>query len=398
MAHYKYFIVGGGMTADAAVSGIRQVDPDGSIGLVSIEEHLPYKRPLLTKGLWKGKPLDKIWLKKSDGGVDYLLNRRIRTLDAAQKQLVDEQGDLFTYEKLLLATGGKPRRLPFGDRQIHYYRTLDDYQELRNACGSGKHFSIIGAGFIGWELAAALAMNGESVSMVFPEPGIGALIFPSDLSNYLNQYYQQQGVEVIPGELATDLENIGGKLIIKTDNAREIPADYILAGIGIQPNIELAQNAGLKIDNGIVVNEFLHTSHTDIFAAGDVAFFPHTGLGEQMRVEHEDNAIAMGNQAGQNMARQVIGSDERPYTHQPFFYSDLFDLGFEAVGELNPKLQIFADWQEPYQKGVVYYLKEGRVRGVLLWNVWGQLAPARRLVASAGPFKIEDLRGRLPES
>jgi 3-phenylpropionate/trans-cinnamate dioxygenase ferredoxin reductase subunit len=398
MAHYKYFIVGGGMTAGAAVSGIRKVDPDGSIGLVGNEEHLPYKRPWLSKGLWTGKTLDKIWLKKGDGAVDYLLNRRIQTLDAEQKQLVDEQGELFTYEKLLLATGGTPRKLPFGEGQINYFRTLDDYQDLRNACGSGKHFTIIGGGFTGWEVAAALAMNGESATMVFPERSIGALLFPADLSNFLSEYYQQQGVDVIPGELATDLERFGGKLILKTDSGREISSDYIIAGIGIHPNTELAENAGLEIKDGIVVDEYLHTNRTDIFAAGDVAYFLHAGLGEQVRVEHEDNALSMGEHAGKNMARQIIGEEEMPYTHQPYFYSDLFDLGFEAVGELNPRLQIYTDWQEPYQKGVVYYLNDGHIRGVLLWNVWGQLAPARKLIADPGPFKVDDLRGRLPES
>jgi NADPH-dependent 2,4-dienoyl-CoA reductase/sulfur reductase-like enzyme len=144
------------------------------------------------------------------------------------------------------------------------------------------------------------------------------------------------------------------------------------------------------VDNGIVVNEHLLTSAPDIFAAGDVAKFYHSALGKGVRVEHEDNALRMGKLAGRNMA----GADE-PYTHVPMFYSDLFELGYEAVGELSSKLETVTDWQEPFKKGVVYYLGEGRVRGVLLWNVWDCLPEARALLSAPGPFRAADLIGRL---
>ena len=144
------------------------------------------------------------------------------------------------------------------------------------------------------------------------------------------------------------------------------------------------------MDNGIVVDEHLLTSAPDIFAAGDVAKFYHSALGKGVRVEHEDNALRMGKLAGRNMA----GADE-PYTHVPMFYSDLFELGYEAVGELSSKLETVADWEEPFKKGVIYYLDEGRVRGVLLWNVWDCLPEARALLNAAGPFRAADLIGRL---
>jgi NADPH-dependent 2,4-dienoyl-CoA reductase/sulfur reductase-like enzyme len=144
------------------------------------------------------------------------------------------------------------------------------------------------------------------------------------------------------------------------------------------------------VEDGIVVDDHLRTSAPDIFAAGDVAMFPHPTLGRLMRVEHEDNALMMGKQAGRNMA----GADE-PYKHTPYFYSDMFELGYEAVGELSSKLEIFTDWQKPFQKGVVYYLKAGRVRGVLLWNVWEKLKEATALMAEIGPFKPEDLKGKI---
>jgi NADPH-dependent 2,4-dienoyl-CoA reductase/sulfur reductase-like enzyme len=163
-----------------------------------------------------------------------------------------------------------------------------------------------------------------------------------------------------------------------------------VAGIGIHPNTDLAKEAGLQIDNGIVVNEQLQTLQPDIYAAGDAANFYHYGLNKRVRIEHEDNAVQMGKHAGRNMA----GADD-VYSHIPMFYSDLFDLGYEAVGELSSKMETFSDWEEPFKKGVVYYLDDGHVRGVLLWNVWEKVDEARELMKEKGPFKPEDLNGRI---
>jgi 3-phenylpropionate/trans-cinnamate dioxygenase ferredoxin reductase subunit len=165
----------------------------------------------------------------------------------------------------------------------------------------------------------------------------------------------------------------------------------VVAGIGIQPNIDLATAAGLEVDNGIRVDRGLRTSHPDIYAAGDVANFYNPALDQRLRVEHEDNANTMGRLAGQAMAGRAVSYDQLP-----FFYSDLFDLGYEAVGEVDARLETFADWTEPYRKGVIYYLRGGRVRGVLLWNVWEQVDSARKLIAEVGPFGAAELKGRLP--
>lgn len=397
MKHYKYLIIGGGMTADSVVSGIRKIDPQGPIGLISAENHPPYKRPLLSKGLWTGKPVEKIWLKTQKDGVDLHLSHEVTSINPQKKSLRDNEGNEFTYDKLLLATGGTPRKLPFGEKRINYYRTFEDYRQLNQTTGKGHRYVAIGGGFIGSEISAALSMNDESVTIVFPENGIGANIFPPDLSNFLNNYYQEQGVEVISGEMVKKIEERGKTLALQTDNGREILAEHIVAGIGIHPNTDLADTAGIEHANGILVDEHLHTSQADIFAAGDVANFYNPALDKRMRVEHEDNAYTMGQVAGRNMARQTLGQEEERYDHLPFFYSDLFDLGYEAVGELNSSLETFADWQDKFQKGVIYYLNEGRVRGVLLWNVWGQIEAARKLIAEPGPFKPADLRGRLPE-
>jgi 3-phenylpropionate/trans-cinnamate dioxygenase ferredoxin reductase component len=379
------------MTAAATADGIREVDSSGSIGIISAETDAPYNRPPLSKGLWKNEPLESIWRKTEDKRLELHLARVIKQIIPSEKRVIDDQGNVFTYRKLLLATGGTPRRLPFEDDQIIYFRTLSDYHRLRGLTEAGRRFAIIGGGFIGTEIAAALAMNGKNVVLIFPGQAIGERLFPRDLAEYVSSVYKEKGVELLPGDKVVASEAQGNQRVLKTASGREIIVDGVVAGIGMEPNIELAQAAGLSASNGIVVDEFLRTSDPDIYAAGDVAEFYNPILAKRMRVEHEDNANSMGRLAGRNMAGMM-----EPYDHLPSFYSDMFELGYEAVGEVDSRLETFADWKRPNEEGVVYYLKDGRVRGVLLWNVWKQVQAARALIAERGPFTGENLKGRLP--
>jgi NADPH-dependent 2,4-dienoyl-CoA reductase/sulfur reductase-like enzyme len=370
---FRYVIVGGGMTADAAARAIRESDPGGSIGLMSDEAHPPYNRPPLTKGLWKGDDPEKVvWRGTDKIGAELLLGRRATALDAKQKTVTDDRGTVVSYDKLLLATGGTPRRLPTQTGRIIYYRTFDDYLTLRALANEQRRFVVLGGGFIGSEIAAALRSVGRDVTMLIPEDGIGARLFPADLSRFLVDYYREQGVDVRTGEGFADFKDV-----VRTTRGKEIPADAVVAGLGIQPNVQLAEQAGLRVNNGIVVDDLLQTSRPDVFAAGDVANFFNPALGARIRVEHEDNANSMGAAAGRSMAGK--GS---PYTHLPFFYSDLFALGYEAVGELDPRLETESDWKQQFREGVVYYLKDGKVRGVLLWNTWGQVDNARAIIGT----------------
>ncbi|HWZ28785.1 MAG TPA: FAD-dependent oxidoreductase [Gemmatimonadales bacterium] len=393
MKRFQHLIIGGGMTGAAAAHGIREVAPGATIGLISADPHPPYNRPPLSKALWKGDPESSVWRTDDVQGVEMILSRRVTAIDAGKRTVTDDKGDTYGFESLLLATGGAPRRLTGAPGSVVYFRTIDDYRRLRVLAAPGKHFVVLGGGFIGSEVAAALRMQGAEVTMVIPEAGVGARVFPAPLSQHLADYYRGKGVAVRTGEGVATVTERAGKSVVKTTTGTELSADCVVAGLGIIPSVELAQSAGLAIENGIVVDEFLRTSTPLIYAAGDVANFPSYALGHRVRVEHEDNANAQGRQAGRNLA----GANE-PYHHLPFFYGDLFELGYEAVGDLDARLETVSDWKTPFQEGVVYFLGDSRVRGVLLWNTWGQVDHARALIAEPGPFTPASLVGRLPVS
>ncbi len=392
MKPHKYVIVGGGMAAAAAIGGIREIDPHGSIAVICAEKHAPYDRPPLSKALWTGqKTVAALSRDVAGPGVELHLGKRVVALDAPKKTVTDDAGNVHGWEKLLLATGGAPRRLPFADEGTIYLRTLDDYLRLRELADGGASFAVIGGGFIGSEIAAALAMYGKRVTMVFPEQGIGSRIYPRSLSAFLDAYFRERSVTVLSGQSVTGLRREGARVVLSAGTS-EVSADAVVAGIGILPAVELAQSAGLAVDNGIVVDECLRTGNPDILAAGDVASFYSPVLDRRLRLEHEDNANTMGRVAGRNMAGRA-----EPYHHLPFFYSDLFDLGYEAVGELDSRLEVVEDWKEPFRKGVVYYLREGRVRGVLLWNTWGQVEAATAMIASKAPRSRAQLVGAISD-
>ncbi len=237
---------------------------------------------------------------------------------------------------------------------------------------------MIGGGFIGSEIAAALSGAGCRVTMVFPEPGIAHRILPGALSAFVTGYYGEHGIEVLAGESVTAASGTS----VTLGSGRVLEADGVVAGLGVVPDVELAEAAGLPVEDGIVVDEYGRAGdREDVFAAGDVARFPAIPLGTRMRVEHEDHANTHGRTVGANMAGAGIA-----YDHLPFFYSDLFDLGYEAVGEVDSRLETVEQWEEPNRKGVVAYVDaERRPRGYLLWNVWDKVEAARERIRAAAP-------------
>jgi NADPH-dependent 2,4-dienoyl-CoA reductase/sulfur reductase-like enzyme len=267
---------------------------------------------------------------------------------------------------------------------VIYYRTLGDYRRL--AAIEGRSVVVIGAGFIGSEIAASLAATGRDVTMVFPEATIGARAYPAELSAHVTRVFTEKGVRVLAGDSIADVAERGGRTVVRTASGQELVADAVVAGLGIRPDTALAEAAGIRCGDGIEVDESLRTSAPGVFAAGDVARFPSPALGERIRVEHEDAALSTGRVAGRNMA----GAEER-YAQLPFFYSDMFDLGYEAVGRLDARLETITSWKTPFREGVVYYLEGDRVRGVLLWGIFGQVDAARSLIEGKAPVRRETL-------
>lgn len=383
MITYRYAIVGGGMAAAAAVKGIRRHDRVGSIGLLSMDRYPPYDRPPLSKQLWTGeKTLEHVW---SYGNARSLavtehLSTQITRLDPAAKRLFDQHGREYGYDKLLLATGGTPITLPTDSARVVCLRTLDDYLAIWRWGQPGQSVVIVGGGFIGAELAAALVRRGATVAMVFPEHGILGRILPRDLSDHVTAGYLTHGVNVAAGETVHLIEDRGAQVVVRTEH-RSLEGQLVVLGLGIRANTQLARDAGLAVDQGIVVNQRGETSAPDIWAAGDAAEIPAPSLNRTVRVEHEDNAVVGGRVAGENMAGGHATQDDLP-----FFYSDLFDVGFEAVGILRSDLDTVAAWTTPFEEGVIYYRDDAqRVVGVLNWNVWDGVANARRLLGGPVP-------------
>ena len=393
---YDYVIVGGGLTGASAVEGIRELDETGSILLAGEENHLPYDRPPLSKKLWFGKmKVDDIFLHDHQfydtHAVTLALGTKMVRLDPGKKTITNTDNETFSYRKLLLATGCKVRTLtiPGGDLDdICYFRSLDDYLRTREVAAEGKSAVVVGGGFIGSELVAALNISKLNVTMIFPGTLLCDRVFPDYLGSAVQRRYLEKGVRVLASDKPVSFTKKGAKFITRTEKGEEIESDLAIVGVGVIPEVELAKSGGLEVGNGIVVNEYLETSRPDIYAAGDNAFFPYQALGQSMRMEHWDNALNQGKWAGRNMA----GAHES-YTYQPYFFSDLFEFGYEATGEVDSKMETFADWQKVNDTGVIYYLRDGKVRGVMMCNVWDKVEMARELIKKGEKMSPEKLRG-----
>ncbi len=400
---YDYLVIGAGMAADSAARGIRELDPDGSIGVVGEEVDPPVARPSLSKKLWTDPsfPLEKSWLGTEETGAALHTATRIASVDRAAHTATAQDGDVFGYGRLLLATGGHPRQLdlPDDDRVVHF-RTMDDYRRLRGLAGERRHVAVVGGGYIGTELAAALVQNDTRVTFVYPQEFIGAASYPHDLAEHLTEQFSGAGVELRPSTRVTGGTADAHGVHLTLDDGSTLDVDGVAAGLGIAPATTLAQDAGLAVDDGIVVDAFGRTEDPLVYAAGDVANWPDPILG-RTRVEHVENATDMGAAIGTVMAADTLGREAEPYTHTPSFYSDLFDSGYEAVGTLQSSLDLVTDWATPpgtdqAAQGVVYYLAGDRLRGVLLWNVWDQTDAARALLAAQRGYTAEDLVGAIP--
>ena len=373
MPGYEYLIVGGGIAGQRACEGIRQVDGQGSIALVTQELHLPYQRPPLSKGYLLGKEgLDKVYLKDetfyAQNGIEIMGGVQASGIDPAARSVSLDDGRVLTYGSLLLATGSQARRLPIPGNDlpgVFTLRTIDDANAILAAVGKRKRALVVGGSFIGCEVASALTQLGVGVTMVFPEARLLELVVPVELSTALHARYEGEGVHILPGHTPERLmghEQVD-HAILRDKGSHLVEVDLVVMGVGVRLNTRLAGKAGLQMDEkgAVIVDETLRTSDPHIYAAGDIAAWPDATFGKRLRVEHWDVARQQGRRAGENMA-----GAQKPYTALPYFYSDLFDLSFEVWGDLSAWDQTVLRGSLDSNRFVLHYFHQGRMVGVLM--------------------------------
>jgi 3-phenylpropionate/trans-cinnamate dioxygenase ferredoxin reductase subunit len=391
MAHaYTYLIIGGGLAGANAARAIRERDTSGSIALVGAERYPPYHRPPLSKGYLAGREGRSSVFEGAhetyigELKTDLLLGRRAMALDPAARRVVLDDGEAVSYERLLLATGGEPRRLgvPGGELgNLLYLRELPDSTLIQRTVRPGARVVVVGGGFIGAEVAATLRGAGAEVTLLINEDVLLQKALGREAGRFLSDYFAHQGVTVRPKTPAAAFLGEDVVQAVKTADGEEIPADVVVVGIGITPRVGLAAAAGLTVDDGIVVDQFLCSSDPHIYAAGDVAAFPDRRYGDRMRFEHWDNAIEQGKVAGTNMAGAEV-----PYDHVPYFFSDQFKLDIQSYGDLRryDTIVVRGDTRELEDPHLgLFYLSGEKLMGVLFVNAdEHDLEQAQKLVAA----------------
>lgn len=393
----NFVIVGGGLAGAKAAEALRANGFEGAITILSKESHLPYERPPLSKGYLMGKdsresvfvhPLD--WY--SDNAIDLRLDSEVVAIDSSAHRLTLSDGATQIYDKLLLATGSIPRklRIPGADLDgVFYLRELDDSEAIKSAFADGKSVAIIGAGWIGLETAAAARAAGLNVSLLEAASLPLVRILGDQVAQVFAELQRKNGVDLRLDISVEEILGNGGHVTgVRLGDGSEIAADMVIVGVGITPDIALAESAGLDIDNGILVDEHLRTSNPDIFAAGDVANAFNSRIGSHIRVEHWANALNMPPVAALGMMGQ-----EAVYNRLPYFYSDQYDLGLEYIGYTAP-----GEFDEVVIRGdvssgafIAFWLREGRVQAGMNVNVWDVVDPIRDLIQRGTPVDVTAL-------
>ncbi len=337
MPEFKCVILGGGMVAGYAAKEMAERGLGrGELAIVSSDSAPPYERPPLSKGFLLGNDEEaSVYINAPEfyraHGIDLLLGSMVERIDTGARKVHLTTGATLGYERLLYATGARVRDLKIPGRDLEgvsYLRSLDDSKRIRRAYEDAKQAVVLGSGFIGMEVASVLAQRGVKTTMVFPDERVWQRFFTPEMSAFFEQYYQQRGVAFLRGASAERVEGDGRVSAVVASDRKRLACDVIVAGIGVVPNDELARDAGIRVDNGVVVNEYLETSADGVLAAGDVANYRDVLFDKQRRIEHWDNAVEQGKHA----ARTLMG-ERAAFGHVPYFFSDLFDLSYEFWGD-----------------------------------------------------------------
>jgi 3-phenylpropionate/trans-cinnamate dioxygenase ferredoxin reductase component len=379
-------IVGGGLAAGKAAEGLRDGGFAGRVVLVGREPHLPYERPPLSKGYLMGNDeLESAFVHPAswydDQDVDLRLGSSASAVDL-EGHTVTVAGERLGYDRLLIATGATPRRLASADESgapVAYLRTIEDSDRLKASLQQGRRVTVIGGGWIGLEVAAAARTAGCDVTVVEALELPLVRVLGPEVARVFADLHRSHDVDVRTNASVSSVRSDAGAAVVHLDDGSSLEADLVVVGVGVTPNTELAEAAGLRTENGVVVDEWLRTSHPDVFAAGDVANAYHPRLGRHVRVEHWDNAIEQGIAA----ARNLVGA-EQPYERLPYFYTDQYDLGMEYVGSLGPEGydEVVLRGDVPGAVFTAFWLKDGKVLAGMHANDWDAADAIRRVVGA----------------
>lgn len=385
MEQFDYLIVGGGLAAASAVDGVRSIDADGTIALLTEEEEPPYHRPPLSKEYLQtpGATRDLLYVKpegwfEDEARVELLTGRRVVSLDPREMTVATGTDETYRAERILLAMGGRPRTLliPGDDLDgVYAFRTVEDAERIREIAPKAETAVLVGAGFIGMELAASLTQYDVRSVVVEAEDRVWSRMLPPVLSYFVQGYFEERGVRF---ELGTRLEELAGEQkveLVRLANGTEMPCDFAVFGVGIRPNEEIAGEAGLAVMDGVVVDRFGETSHGHIYATGDLARFPDPVFGDTVRMEHWDHARTHGKLVGRNMA----GAREA-YEHISYLYSDVFDLGFSVLGRPAQADDVRVVGELTADRSLILCGEHERLCGIVLINAADVLESCRELL------------------
>jgi 3-phenylpropionate/trans-cinnamate dioxygenase ferredoxin reductase subunit len=396
MRDFKYLLIGGGVACFQAAKQIRRTDPSGSVLVVSDEPLPPYDRPPMSKEYLLGKksvadvvyePAETL----AEQRIELALSTRVEKIEPATSIALLANGEAVRFEKALIATGGRPVRLNLPGAShsgVHYLRSAADADSLAFDAHAATGAVVIGGGFIGLEVAASLRRLGLEVTVIEALPYIWARFANQSLSGYVQGYCEERGVRFITGERVSEFRGDGRLEAVVTGSGEVVPCQVVCIGVGIVPNVELAVNAGLIVDNGIVVNEKLETSHAGIYAAGDVVNYFDPLFGKRRRVEHWGHAEYTGQIAGRNMA-----GENQDYDFLTYVWSDIFDLHLEFAGDESEHDRALLRGSLSEGSFMIIYMKAGLVTAFFAVNVSPrEFAAVRQLIRQK-----KDLSGRESE-
>jgi 3-phenylpropionate/trans-cinnamate dioxygenase ferredoxin reductase subunit len=392
MATNPHVIVGASLAGASAAAALRKEGFDGRVVLIGEERERPYERPELSKGYLRGEAGKDLHVHPEsfyeEHEVELLAGAPVSELDVTRRR-VRLGDDWIGFDRLLLATGATPRRLAvpgFDLDGIVTLRTMADADRIREQAAKADSIAVIGGGWIGSEVAASLRQLGHDVTLLLPTQNPLEHVLGAELGGMYRQAHEEHGVRIVAGTTATGFEGGTGVAAVRTADGGAIPADLVVVGIGAVPRVELAERAGLAVDNGVLVDALLETSVRGIFAAGDVANAVHPHYGRRLRVEHWDNAKRQGRAAAANMLGQA-----KAYDRIPYFYSDQYDIGMEYTGLASPDDGVVFRGDRERREFIAFWLRDGTVMAGMNVNVWDVAPEIERLVASRAPVDATEL-------